>query len=469
MSSRTSDHAPLGTDAAAVPSGFAASGGGSAGSASPDGASVRAAVRGGGRARLGAVVVVAALALAACGSNSGGGSSATEPAAALGSGAVAGTLTVWAQGTEGESLPAAVKAFEAANPGVKVNITAVPWASAHNKYQTAIAGGSTPDVAQMGTTWMADFASAFDPTPSELDTSGMFEGAKSATKVNGTTYGVPWYVDTRVIYYRTDLAKKAGYDTPPATWDDFKAMAKAMQTKAGAKWGVGLPSSGTDSFQAMLPFVWSNGASLMDSEGKNWTFNTPQMVSALQDYQSFFTDGIADKNPPTGAGAAESAFVSGETPMLIAGPSEIGSLNQAGGANFADKYSVMQIPKKVSSTSFVGGSDLVVFKKTQNRVAAWKLVQFLTQPAVQTQWYKAAGDLPSVQSAWNDPSLGGDRKLAVFQAQLKDVKSPPANTGWTQVSAAADTQLEKIVKTGASPAEAMKTLQSSADSIGTGG
>ena len=76
-----------------------------------------------------------------------------------------GTITLWAQGSEGEALPALLKEFEAENPGVKVNVTAIPWDAALSKYQTAIAGGTTPDVAQMGTTWMGDFADSFDATP----------------------------------------------------------------------------------------------------------------------------------------------------------------------------------------------------------------------------------------------------------------------------------------------------------------
>lgn len=419
------------------------------------------------RTYLAAVLLTGAVVVAGCGRGDDG-STTPAPAGALGSGPAGGTITLWAQGAEGEKLPALLKQFEAANPGVKVEVTAIPWDAAHNKYQTAIAGGTTPDVAQMGTTWMADFATAFDPTPTGIDTSGMFEGSKGSTQVNGTTYGVPWYVDTRVVYYRTDLAAKAGYPSAPATWDDFKAMAKAMQTKASAKWGINLNPGGADSFQSALPFVWSNGASLMNADNSKWTLDTPQMAQALTYYQSFFTEGIADKNVSTAAGAREAAFVDGSTPILIDGPSFIGQLDQAGGAGFGSKYGVMRLPKQQSSTSFVGGSDLVVFKKAKNRDGAWKLVQWLSQPQVQADWYKATGDLPAVQSAWDDPSLTGDPKLKVFKDQLTDAKTPPANTAWTQVSAAADSQLERIVKSGTDPAAAAKALQSSADSIGTG-
>jgi multiple sugar transport system substrate-binding protein len=285
--------------------------------------------------------------------------------------------------------------------------------------------------------------------------------------VKGTSLGVPWFVDTRVIYYRTDLAKKAGYTTAPKTFAEFKAMTKAMQTKAGAKWGVNLPPSGTDSFQSALPFFWSAGASLMNADDTKWTFDTAQMTAGLKYYQSFFTDGIADPNVSPLGGSKEAAFVNGTTPVFLDSPALISLVNAAGGTGFDKKYSVMTIPKDKSSTSFVGGGNLVVFKKSANSGAAWKLVQYLSKPSVQADWYKATGDLPSVQSAWDDPSLTADPKLAVFKEQLSDAKAPPANTAWTQVGAAADAQLEKVVR-GADAASAVKTLQSEADSIGTG-
>jgi multiple sugar transport system substrate-binding protein len=415
------------------------------------------------------LLAAATVLLTACGRNSESESSAgSEAAATVSSGPATGNLTVWAQGAEGEHLPELVKEFESANPGVTVNVEAIPWDAAHNKYQTAIAGGSTPDVAQMGTTWMGDFSDAFDAVPGQIDTAGFFPGSVKSTQVDGTAYGVPWYVDTRVVFYRKDLAEQAGYSSFPTNWDDFKAMAKALQDKAGAKYGVQLPTGITDSFQFSLPFAWSNGAELTDKDGK-WTVDSPEWVEAYQYLQSFFTDGIANPNPATGAGAAESAFVDGSAPMLISGPYEISELEKAGGAGFADKYAVATLPKKKSATSFVGGSDLVVFKNSPNRDAAWKLVQWLSQPEVQVKWYQATGDLPSVQSAWKDASLSGDPKLAVFGEQLKDTNAPPSVTTWTQVSAAGDAALEQMVKAGKDPAEALQELQSTADSIGTAG
>ncbi len=415
-------------------------------------------------------LMAAVLILSACGRSTETGSSAatSESAAVISEGPATGNLTVWAQGAEGENLPALLKEFEAANPGVKVDVTPIPWDAAHNKYQTAIAGGQTPDIAQMGTTWMGDFADAFDRAPAAFDNAGFFEGAVKSSDVGGSAVGVPWYVDTRVVFYRTDLAEQAGYSTFPTTYEDLKAMAKAMQDKAGATWGIQLLAGGADSFQGMLPFGWSSGAELMDDGSTKWTLDTPEWNKALSYYQSFFTDGIANPTPNSGAGAAESAFVDGSAPMMMSGPYNIGNLAKAGGADFADKYAVATMPKDTSATSFVGGSNLVVFKDSPNRDAAWKLVQWLSQPEVQVKWYQATGDLPAVETAWDDKILADDEKLSVFGDQLKDTNAPPSVPTWTQVSAAADTQLEQIVKAGKDPAQALKDLQAQADSIGMG-
>ncbi|WZH38638.1 MAG: sugar ABC transporter substrate-binding protein [Microbacterium enclense] len=392
----------------------------------------------------------------------------TTPAT-LSDGPATGTIELWAQGTEADLLGTVVKGFEDENPDVTVNITAIPWASAHQKYQTAIAGGSTPDLAQMGTTWMADFANAFAEVPAAVDTSGIFDSATSAATVAGKTVGVPWYVDVRALFYRTDLAEKAGYATPPRTWTELKDMAAALQSKAGATYGIQLPTGATaDDFQGILPFLWSSGASLTDADESKWTLDTPEMVNGMAYVNSYFEDGIADRNPNTAVGGVVSGFVDGTAPMLVTSPIAISLFNEAGGSDFDSKIGVAPLPTEKSATSFVGGSDLVVFKDAPNADAAWKLVQYLNRPEVQADFYTMSGDLPAQESAWSTGTLGTDARLQVFKEQLDDAKSPPALTTWTQVSAAGDKALESMVRGGVSPEDALRQLQSAADTAGMG-
>jgi len=414
-------------------------------------------------------VTVLALTVSACGREDAG-SAAPETGKAVSSGAAKGTITMWAMGAEGENLPKLTKEFEAANPGVKVQVTAIPWDAAHDKFTTAITANKTPDVAMVGTTWMGEFAGmdALDPTPGEVDKSVFFEGAQKTTEVDGTSFGVPWYVETRLVYYRTDLAKKAGITTPPTDWDGLKTMAKAMQDKAGAKYGIGLQAGGTGSWQSVMPFAWSAGADLTKDGGKAYNFDSPEVLKATQYYQSFFTDGISDKAAPA-TPTTEPDFASGKVPMFISGPWMMSAVEKAGGGDkFKDKYDVFQIPADKMSSSFVGGSNLVVFKNTQNRDSSWKLVNWLSDPKTQVKWYGMSTDLPSVKSAWQDPALTADTKLATFGKQLETAQAPPSFPTWEQVVTSFDSELEKITKSGADPAASLKTVQKQAESIGTG-
>lgn len=414
-----------------------------------------------------ALCLTTTMSLAACGRSSDKDATPAATASTISSGKATGTISVWAMGGEGDKLPTLAKEFEAENPGVKINVTAIPFDAAHDKLATAITAGKTPDVSQIGTTWMGEFATqALDPTPAAIDKTSFFEGAQKTTEVSGTSYGVPWYVETRLVYYRKDLAKKAGITTLPTDWAGLKDMAKAMQTKAGAKWGIDLQPGGQGSWQSVLPFAWSNGAEVATADQKKYTFDTPETIEAVKYYQSYFTDKIAAKQLPLNSRAP--SFVNGSVPMFISGPWEMGGLNDLGGAGFEEKYGVMQMPKQKTATSFVGGSDLAVFKNSKNRDSAWKFVQWLSDPKTQVKFFALSTDLPSVKSAWTDPALAKDAKLAVFGKQLEDAKAPPATATWEQVAAAFDTEMEKVAKSGADPAAAVKAAQSKADSIGTG-
>ncbi len=415
-----------------------------------------------------------ALALTGCGRDEGnnGGGGDTPTAQAVDTSKASGTLEVWAMGAEGEKLPELVKEFTDAHPDIKVNVTPVPWDSAHDKFVNSITAGTTPDVAMVGTTWMGEFVGmdALDPTPSSIDLNGFFPGAVDTTKVGGTSYAVPWYVETRMAYYRTDIAEKAGVTEVPTGQDEFKQMAAKMKEQDGVKWGISLQPGRTGSWQTVLPLAWSRGAEIADDKG--YTFDTPEMVSTVDYYGSYFKDGISDPNPPEGQ--TEADFVSGAVPMFISGPWMMSLVEdlakQDGDDAFADKYDVAPIPTADGgqSSSFIGGSNLAVFKATKSRDAAWTLVEWLSQPETQIKWYGLTSDLPSLQSAWDDDTLAKDEKLAKFGEALKTAKVPPTFPSFEQVIESFDNEIEKVAKQGLSGADAMKAAQAQADSIGTG-
>jgi len=416
-------------------------------------------------AAAGAVIATGVLLLTGCGRGDGG-AGGSESKGPIDDEPATGTVEVWAMGNEGEVLGELAARFEEENPDVTVDVTAVPWESAHDRIATAIAGGETPDITMLGTTWVGEFAAtgAFEPTPDDLvDEDSFFEGSWNTTVVDDVAYGVPWYVDTRVLYYRTDLAEAAGVEAPE-TWDEYQAFAKALQGQ-GATSGVSLPPGGFDSWQYVTPLAWQQGGDILD--GDTFTLDSPEWQEAFEFYASFFEEGISEPVRLEG-GEIEQKFISGEVGSFFSGPYHVSLLLEQGGEEFADKFAVAMVPGADSRTSFTGGGNLAVFDDSDNRDASWKFVRWLSQPETQVEWYDISTDLPSVQSAWDDPVFADDPYLSVFGEQLTDSKAPPAIPTWAQVSAVIDQELEKVTRGETSVEDAIATVQQQAESIGTG-
>lgn len=420
--------------------------------------------------RTGAILLALGMtvALAACGrgDDEGGGESApASQAPEVDTGAASGDITVWAMGAEGENLDVLADAFMAENTDVTVEVTAVPWDAAHDRIVNAIAGGEGPDVTMIGTTWQGEFAQlgGIDPTPSNIDPSAFFEGAWDTTVVDGTSYGVPWYVETRLLYYRTDLAEEGGVAEAPATWDDLKALAEGIQG-AGAEYGINLQPGGTGAWQTYMPFFWQAGGEIMDDAGA-FTLDGEACVEALAFYDSFFEEGLTA--PAAGDVPVEGQFANGDVGAFVSGPWMIGIVTDAGAD--PETWTVAHQPTEEAGTSFVGGANLGVLADSDNKEAAWAFVEYLTQPEVQVTWYDTVSALPSVQSAWDDEALSGDPLLAAFGDQLDDAKAPPAISTWEQVAAEIDAVIEQVTVGDVTPEDGCTQMQEAASDIGTGG
>ena len=417
------------------------------------------------RVTVAALAAVTLVTTAACGRSDSPGTAAPSEGTAVSEGPATGEVTVWAMGTEGEKLGEFAQKFSEQNPDATIKVTAIPWDAAHDKIANAIAGNQVPDVSMIGTTWMGEFAAsgALDVTPDVVDEDSFFDGAWSSTEVDDVSYGVPWYVETRVLYVDTDLAQKAGVSATPATWDDLKATARGLKD-AGAAWGINLQPGQTGAWQTFLPFAWEAGAEIYE-DGK-FHFDTPEFVEALTYYQSFFTEKLAPTQLPEGT--LEPDFVDGSMGSFVSGPWHIGILEEAGGDGFMDGVTLAPMPEGKEKASFIGGSNLAVFKDAKNRDAAWKFVQWLSEPETQAAWYQEVSDLPAVESAWEQGDLANDERLKVFGDQMTTAQAPPAVPTWEQVANVIDTELEKVCKSGEDPAAAAKAIQQQADASGTG-
>jgi multiple sugar transport system substrate-binding protein len=364
-------------------------------------------------------------------------------------------------GDEGDKLGNSdiVQQFQKDNPNIKVNVTAIPWSVAHDKLITAVAGKQTPDITQLGSTWAGEFSklNAMDDVPSAIKTDDFYKGATDAGSFNGKLVGVPWYVDARVLYYRTDLAQQAGMSQAPQTWDDLNKLAQAYHS-GGSKYGIALSSN---NWQEYIPFLYSAGGDIM--QNNQFTLDSPAAVKALTEYVGFFKQQLTPQTEPQGFDVTQT-FVAGDTPMFFSGPWHRSLITKAA-PQLEGKWATARVPKDQSSTSFVGGAELAVFKNSSNRDAAWKFVEYMVQPSTQAAWFKDVSDLPAVKSAWTDPTIAGDQSLKVFGDQLNDAKAPPSIPQWEEIANQMNDWLQKACLGQATPEDAAKGMQQAAQGI----
>jgi multiple sugar transport system substrate-binding protein len=115
----------------------------------------------------------------------------------------------------------------------------------------------------------------------------------------------------------------------------------------------------------------------------------------------------------------------------------------------------------------VGGSNWAVFKSTKNRDAAWKFVEWMSKPETQAKWFEVSSDLPANQAAWQQPALAEDPNVAIFGKQLENAKSPPPFPKWEEIGTALNNELDSVLRSKDTGAQAADQLEKTVDAIGT--
>lgn len=379
-------------------------------------------------------------------------------------------IKVWSMGMESEYIKQITDSFEKENPGIKVINQAIPWGEAHEKLITAIVGNVPPDVCQMGTTWMSEFQAmgAFEPLNEYIKNSKIinledfFEGSLLSSRYDGIYYGIPWYVDTRVFYYRTDILAAAGFDKFPQTWKGFLEMLRKLKAdyqKAGKHaYPAFLPA--TDSF-FFLTLLWQNGTDLLDAENQKCIVDNPAAIDALTEYAALFDEKLGPFNDPL---LEERAFEKGLCPIFISGPWTVTDMDKYS-PEVKGKWSTAKMPQKKNSASFIGGCNLVVFRESKRKEEAFKLVEYMSRPGVQAEWYNISRDLPPNRLAWNYEVVFSNPKLKAFKEQLSETRTPPPVGEWAQLDSLICSALEEMMYKKITPRETIAKISKKTSEI----
>ena len=341
---------------------------------------------------------------------------------------------MWAFGAEGEALAPLAREFERANPGVHVRVQAIPWTAAHEKLLTAYVGGALPDVAQLGNTWIPEFAAlnALEPLDALTARDSMlvpradyFPGVLATNIVDSVLYGMPWYVDTRVMFYRTDLLRAAGVTSPPTTWTQFRdALARVKKVQPAGAFPALLP---LNEWSQPVIFGLQAGSPLLAEHGTRGAFREPAFRRGFEFYVNLFRDSLAPALAATQISSVFQEFAAGNVALYITGPWNVGEFKKRLPAALQSAWTTAPLPGPDSGgVSLAGGSSIVIMRSSARKSVAWRFVTFMSQPGQQARFYEKTGDLPARRSAWTAPALANDPYLAAFRTQLgRVVPTPP--------------------------------------------
>ncbi|MBI2428935.1 MAG: sugar ABC transporter substrate-binding protein [Ignavibacteriales bacterium] len=357
------------------------------------------------------------------------------------------TVTVikfWGLGNEGEMVVPLIKEFERRNPTIKVEMQQIPWTAAHEKLLTAYAGESTPDVGQLGNTWLPEFSvlnslEPLDPfarNSSMVDVNDIFPGVLKTNIIDSVLSGIPWYVDTRVVYYRKDILQRAGYDEFPATWSEVLKASETIQRQAKAKNKICYPFFlPTNEWVPAIALGMQFGGNFLKSKNSQGNFSGEQFTKAFTLLDEFYRKQYS----PSGMQLITNlynAFSDGLIAMYITGPWNIGEFTRRIPAHLQNEWMTAPLPTMDSlspGTSLPLGTSLVIFKNSKHKEAAWKLIEFLTSVEQSIEFYKITGNLPPRQSAWQDSSLASNTYIKAFYRQLQRVDPLPQIPEWEQI------------------------------------
>ncbi|HEY9858679.1 MAG TPA: sugar ABC transporter substrate-binding protein, partial [Candidatus Obscuribacterales bacterium] len=183
--------------------------------------------------------------------------------------------------------------FETENPDIKVRWVDVPWAAMESKILTAVSAKTAPDVVNLNPGFASQLAARNawlnldEKIPAEVRQQYLPNIWKASTLSN-QSFGIPWYLTTRVAIYNTDLLKQAGISQPPTTYAELAKVAKQIKDKTG-KYAFFATVVPEDSGEVMESLV-QMGVQLVDDQGKA-AFNTPQGKAAFQYWVDLYKSG----------------------------------------------------------------------------------------------------------------------------------------------------------------------------------
>lgn len=377
-------------------------------------------------------------------------------------------LTFWHnwEGTNGDVMKELVDRFNSQNPDIQVEAVFQPYADIMTLYQTAIVGGTTPDVAALDLILVPQLVETGAVAPlddfiskdANIKIDDIYPMLANYDVIKGVRYALPVSTNNMQLIWNKDLFKKAGLDPEkaPTTWEEMQSMAEKCQDSKNGVVGFEYYTQPTGEgitwqFQVWL---WAAGGKFLNDDNTSAAFNTKEGLEALT-YVSDMLKGKGSQPGPWGLFGDQKACMQLDGSWLFGYRKD---------APFAWGIAPVPAPAGGTTASNVGGEHLFMFNASANKDAAYKFIQYLTSSEVQLEWDQKTGFLPVRKSvAENSEYLKWvnetEPRMLPFVQGMANAHTRPATAKYFAVSDAFSREIQKALLGDAIPADALASAE----------
>jgi multiple sugar transport system substrate-binding protein len=302
--------------------------------------------------------------------------------------------------------------------------------------------------------------------------SKFLQGPVESNTYEGKVYGVPWFTDAGLLYYRKDLLEKAGFSGPPKTWDELKEQAQKVMQDEGTR--VGFVFQGAEYEGGTvngLEYIWTHGGDVLDpNDASKVIIDSPESVAGLETEYSMVADGVTPQ--------AVGTYTEPETDAPFLGGDAVFARNWpymyslAGTGDFIDKNVIDLAPLPAGdggeSASSIGGWNFFInaFAVQEAQDAAWEFVQYMTAPEQQKAYSLGGSYLPTLTALYDDAEIKETLPAVRLGGEaLKNTVARPVSPVYSDMSLKMAEEFNAVLGGDTEPQQAISTLQKELQSI----
>ncbi len=338
------------------------------------------------------------------------------------------------------------------------------------------AGGGEIDVITGDVIWPAQFAAngyILDLSDRFTEADAFLPGPMQSNTYDGKVWGVPWYTDAGLLYYRQDLLEQAGFSEAPATWEELQEMTLKTMQDQGTKYGFVCQGAEYEGGVCNgLEYIRTHGGEVLDpNDPSKVIVGSPEAASGLETWNSMIEEGASPQAVlQYKEDEAHGAFLRGDAIFMRNWPYVYALLGNPQESEIKpEQVGVAPIPVSQGnqSSSTLGGWNFFINAASDKQEEAWEFIKWITAPEQMKFNALEGGKLPPRLSLYEDQEVL--QKVPVAQlgkeAIIGNSEPRPVSPYYSDMSLKLAEQFNASLAGEVSPEQATQTLQSELQEI----